>query len=143
MGPTDATGFVAVDSKNRLIILSFRGSTSLGNWIGNVNIDFATWSQCGGCTVHSGFLQSWTDSKDKVTTALKSAISQNPGFAVIATGHSLGGAISTLAVADLRSQGMSIGLVCSLLLLHQDRFLTLFSTLTAHPWLAMMHSRIL
>ncbi|KAL1630957.1 hypothetical protein SLS56_004631 [Neofusicoccum ribis] len=37
---TDTTGFVAVDKTNSLIVVSFRGSRSIQNWI--ANFDFAT-----------------------------------------------------------------------------------------------------
>lgn len=112
LGPADATGFVAVDDQNKLIVLAYRGSTSLGNWIGNLNVEFDAFSLCSGCQVHGGFLSSWTASKDQVTTSLTQARAANPGYQVIATGHSLGAAIATLAAADLRQQGFNIALVC-------------------------------
>lgn len=111
LGVTDATGFVAVDNVNKLIVLSFRGTASLGNWIGNINLDFNSFGACNGCQVHAGFLSSWQDSKDQVVKALTQAKAQNPNYSIIFTGHSLGGAISTLAAAELRQQGFNAALV--------------------------------
>jgi len=91
--------------------VSYRGSTSLGNWIENVNIDFATFAPCSGCQVHRGFLSSWTDSKNQVTAALSQAKSNHTDYSIILTGHSLGAAIATIAAADLRQQGYNIALV--------------------------------
>lgn len=111
VGVTDATGFVAVDNTNKLIVLSYRGSASLNNWIGNFNINLNDFEPCSGCQVHAGFLSGWNDSKDKVTAALQKAKSDHPDYSIVSTGHSLGGALATLAAAELRPKGFNIALV--------------------------------
>lgn len=111
LGVTDATGFVAIDDVNKAIVLSFRGSVSLSNWIGNINLEFNDFQPCDGCRVHAGFLTSWNDAKDRVKAALQQAKASKPNYSIIFTGHSLGGAISTLAAAELRQQGYAIALV--------------------------------
>lgn len=108
---TDATGFVAVDDVNKAIVLSFRGTVSLSNWIANVNLDFNDFDACDDCQVHAGFLSSWQDSKGQIVDALTQARARNPSYSIIFTGHSLGGAISTLAAAELRQQGFNAALV--------------------------------
>jgi alpha-beta hydrolase superfamily lysophospholipase len=65
---------------------------------------------CKGCTAHSGFWRSWVDARDGVLTAVKSASNSHPGYKVAATGHSLGGAIATLAAAQLRNDGYNVTL---------------------------------
>lgn len=111
---TDITGFVAVDNVNKVIVLSYRGSVSLRNWIGNFNLEFNDFSACSGCRVHAGFLSSYNGSKDQVKAALAQAKAQNPGYSIVFTGHSLGAAIATLAAADLRQQGFNVALVSRL-----------------------------
>lgn len=106
---------MAIDDKNKLIVLSFRGSVSLANWVGNLNIELVDFL-CSGCSVHNGFLDSWKASKDQVTQAIRQARTTYPGYALAATGHSLGGAIATLAAADLRQDGINIALVSLLCL---------------------------
>lgn len=110
-GPADATGYLAVDHTNKLIVLAFRGSHSLSNWISNINILFKDWSLCSGCRVHAGFLESWTATRNDVAAPLKAAVAANPGYPIVATGHSLGAAVATLAAAELRTQGYNVGLV--------------------------------
>ncbi|KAJ9621281.1 hypothetical protein H2203_007333 [Taxawa tesnikishii (nom. ined.)] len=109
-GPADATGYLAVDHTNKLIVLAFRGSHSLSNWISNINILFKDWSLCSGCRVHAGFLESWTATRNDVAAPLKAAVAANPGYPIVATGHSLGAAVATLAAAELRTQGYNVGL---------------------------------
>lgn len=112
LGVTDATGYVAVDDVNKVIVVAYRGSASLGNWIGNVNLEFNAFQPCASCQVHAGFLSSWNDSKDQVKAALQQAQASNPSYGIIYAGHSLGGAIVTLAAAELRQQGFPGALVC-------------------------------
>lgn len=110
VGATDATGFVAVDHTSKLIVLSFRGSKSLGNWLGNLNIAMTPWNVCSGCSVHAGFLDSWTGVKANIGQVIASAVQNWPNYSFVITGHSLGAAIATIAAGDLRSQGYQLSL---------------------------------
>jgi len=65
---------------------------------------------CTGCVAHRGFWQSWLDSRDGVLAAVTSAAKSHPGYKLITTGHSLGGAIATLAAAQLRKNGYTVTL---------------------------------
>ncbi|KAF2751911.1 alpha/beta-hydrolase [Sporormia fimetaria CBS 119925] len=107
---TDVTGYVATDDTNRLIIVSFRGSHSLDNWITNLQLDLVQTDLCAGCTAHRGFWQSWLDSRKDVMGAIKRAVQTRPGYQIVATGHSLGGSIATLAAAQLRRDGYKVTL---------------------------------
>ncbi|KAF2476422.1 alpha/beta-hydrolase [Lindgomyces ingoldianus] len=107
---TDVTGFVAVDSTNSLVIVSFRGSASIQNWIANFDIAAVNTDLCTGCTAHSGFWNSWLEARDGVLAAVKSASQANPKYKIVATGHSLGGAIASLAAAQLRNSGYTVAL---------------------------------
>ena len=99
-----------MDHTNHMIVLSFRGSKSLGNWIGNLNIELVNWNSCTGCMVHAGFSDSWNDVKSSIYQTLTAATKSWPSYSMIATGHSLGAAIATIAAGELRTQGYNIGL---------------------------------
>ncbi|KAL6712673.1 hypothetical protein ACN47E_000550 [Coniothyrium glycines] len=107
---TDVTGFVAVDHTNKLIVVSFRGSSSIDAWRTNLDFDTVSTDLCSGCTAHRGFWQSWLDAKDRVVPAVKQASASFPSYSVTVTGHSLGGAIASLAATSLRNSGYTVAL---------------------------------
>ncbi len=109
---TDVTGLVAVDSTNRKIVVNFRGSQSARNWLANLDFTAIPTDICPGCTVHQGFWRSWVEARPRILAAVEDAVAKNPGYGIVATGHSLGGAIATLAAANLRNSGYTVALVC-------------------------------
>ncbi|PCH06628.1 Lipase, class 3 [Penicillium occitanis (nom. inval.)] len=107
----DATGYVAVDESNEYIILSFRGSSNLENWIANLDIPLIDVSSiCSGCTVHEGFWDTWETVASDVTSQIESALSTYPNYTLVATGHSLGGALAAIAATVFRASGYTVQL---------------------------------
>lgn len=62
-------------------------------------------STCTNCTVHSGFLRSWINTRSVLLPPLSSAVSSHPHYALTLVGHSLGGAVALLAALELRARG--------------------------------------
>jgi hypothetical protein len=83
------------------IILAFRGSDNIPNWITDLSLSKTTYPPCEGCEVHTGFLSAWTGIKTQVQGAVSNWRSLNPDAPIYVTGHSLGGAMAVLAAADL------------------------------------------
>jgi hypothetical protein len=108
---TDTTGFLAVDTTNNLIVLSFRGSESIENYLNDLNFPSEAIDLCTGCEGDSGFWSSWVSARDLVSAAVNTTAAANPSFKIIATGHSLGAAVATFAAAEFRKQGLSVDLV--------------------------------
>lgn len=94
---------MATDTTNKLIVIAFRGSRSIENWVANLDFAMVDVSFCSGCRVHSGFLESWNGVQDGVIKAVQAAQEEYPDFNVVITGHSLGGATATIGAAALRA----------------------------------------
>ncbi|CRG84115.1 hypothetical protein PISL3812_01445 [Talaromyces islandicus] len=105
----DASGFVAVDNTNNLIVLSFRGSHDLSNWIANLDFfPIDTPSVCEGCSMHVGFWETWQTVAANVTEQLQSALATYPGYTLVMTGHSLGAALAAIAATVFRNSGIPV-----------------------------------
>lgn len=105
---TGIAGYVAVDEVRSEIVFSVRGSSNVRNWISNLNFDLEESSLTDGAEVHDGFNQAWNEMSSGVSSAISDALGTYPGFKIIATGHSLGGAVATLGAAALRNEGHSV-----------------------------------
>lgn len=107
---SDITGFVATDNTNKLIVLSFRGSRSVRNWLTNLNFPVIPTTLCSNCASSTGFWSSWLEAQSNVQSAISKARAKYPTYKVVATGHSLGGALASLAAGALRAQGITVDL---------------------------------
>ncbi|EAW14911.1 lipase family protein [Aspergillus clavatus NRRL 1] len=104
----DVAGFLAVDTTNELLVVSFRGSRTLDTWIANLDFGLRSISDvCTGCAVHSGFWKSWEVVSDKLTAQILAAQQTYPGYTLVITGHSFGAALATISAAVLRKAGIA------------------------------------
>lgn len=103
---TDVAVIIGIDPTRKEIVVSYRGTIDIRNWI--VNLSFAQ-SSCSdltsGCKVHHGFQWAWSETGSVVMAAVAEAKQKYPTYNVIATGHSLGAAMATIATAYLRQAG--------------------------------------
>ena len=97
-----STGYIATDNSNHLTILAFRGSHEIGDFIRDFEFVMTSTGLCTLCRAHSGFWNTWQQSSDDIIKALLPVVSQNPQNRLMITGHSLGGALATLAATVLR-----------------------------------------
>lgn len=101
----DLFGYVATDPSRSLIVVVFRGSYSVRNWIANLRIALVDTPICNSCRVHDGFNQAWLERQSAIIKAVNSAMAAHPSYALVITGHSLGAAVATIAGAYFRSVG--------------------------------------
>jgi len=88
-----------IATSNNTVLVCFRGTQGTSDWIANLNLSESA-TEFG--MVHSGFLQGFLDIRGKLQAALDSAIAD--GHQIVLTGHSLGGALATIAASEWRNQ---------------------------------------
>ncbi|KAH7412861.1 Alpha/Beta hydrolase protein [Cadophora sp. MPI-SDFR-AT-0126] len=114
IGESNSIGFVAVDDTNHVIVLAFQGTANALNKLTDAAFLPISTELCGTgddeCKIHRGFWHAWLDVESIVTDSVLRAVIAHPSYGVIATGHSLGGALAALAATSLRNGGMSVDL---------------------------------
>ncbi|RAL08914.1 lipase family protein [Aspergillus homomorphus CBS 101889] len=107
----DTAGFIAVDATNKAIIVSFRGSHDLSNWIANIDFGLTDASSiCSGCEIHSGFWKAWETVASTITAKIEAALTSHADYELVFTGHSLGAALAAVAATVLRNDGYTVDL---------------------------------
>jgi len=94
-------------------VVSFRGSDNVENWVRNLQIweiHPSTYHECEGCRVHSGFHMIWQNIEDSILAALNEVGCDQAGEdnLLYITGHSLGAALTHLAMFSLDTAGWKI-----------------------------------
>jgi hypothetical protein len=105
--PTDTEGYVGYLPSDKSIYVAFRGSSSIRNWISNLDAwktPYTTYPECN-CQVHKGFYNAEQKVIGGIISAVKSLRSKYPSYAVKVTGHSLGAALAQLTSMDLVKAG--------------------------------------
>ncbi|KAJ1974578.1 hypothetical protein H4R35_003546, partial [Dimargaris xerosporica] len=108
--PGDATvGYVATNAEMKTIIVAFRGSRSIAQWITNLAFVPVNWpSDVKDSKVHLGFLASYQSVANRVYSKVIELIKANPDHSITLVGHSLGGALSSVAAVDFARRDPSL-----------------------------------
>ncbi|KAJ7879387.1 Alpha/Beta hydrolase protein, partial [Mycena leptocephala] len=102
-------GFVARDDKRGEIAVSFRGTFNLKDAVTDARawltpFDLPGIAKDPKIRVHKGFLLPYKDVSDDVRTIVKNELKSFPTYRIVVTGHSLGGAIASIAALSLKTE---------------------------------------
>lgn len=93
---TKAAGYVGYHTTNNQIVLSFRGTSNIQNWIEDANFEKIAYPRCKGCELHAGFYADYLIFEKLLTDKVTALVKKYPTASIVTTGHSLGGAISAI-----------------------------------------------
>mmetsp|Transcript_11556 Transcript_11556/g.30482 ORF Transcript_11556/g.30482 Transcript_11556/m.30482 type:complete len:543 (+) Transcript_11556:73-1701(+) len=106
----DAKGMVGISHEQKEIIVAFRGTVSLKNWMSNLDFRRIPIEDCqwmpAGVKAHSGFHKTYRSVSDDIISTARKLHEQYPRYNVFCTGHSLGGALATFAASHLNAMGV-------------------------------------
>lgn len=120
----DTLGFIGVsdelDATSKFfyyLVLVFRGTLpwDVKNWISDINFLKKKYPFCDdNCEVHRGFYEDYEDIQDSVRLAVANYSTTYKKKFFYVTGHSLGAALSTFAVAHMIHLGVKVDLFYNL-----------------------------
>ncbi|KAJ6477524.1 alpha/beta-hydrolase [Mycena sanguinolenta] len=103
---SDVLGFIARDDDRRELVVALRGSASITDALLDANILLVPFLTPGvslppNARVHAGFLAAWNTVALQITATLATQRQLHPGHRLVIVGHSMGGALATLAAVSL------------------------------------------
>ncbi|KAL2852031.1 Alpha/Beta hydrolase protein [Aspergillus pseudoustus] len=109
---TDTQATLFQDDAAKELIIAYRGTstpTDLDTDLQFILVPLtAEGTDCSACRVHQGFQAAYNALAADVTAQVESALSDNPGFTLTITGHSLGGGIAAIATAAFSGLGHTV-----------------------------------
>ena len=72
------------------IYVIFRGSTSIQDWVNNLDAVLTKYDRCSGCEVHKGFYKAEQAVISYVISSVNTLRQKFPSYSVVVSGHSLG-----------------------------------------------------
>jgi predicted lipase len=100
---TLAAGYIGYEKVTNQIIVSFRGSANIENWIEDFTFEKTSYS-CKGCEIHLGFLEDYKIVEEQINGAVQKLIQKHPSASILTTGHSLGGALAEIGGMRLKAK---------------------------------------
>lgn len=101
---TNTFGVVGYNPAWNQIVIAFRGSHNIRNWIVDLNFSkMKPYKNYTNVEVHEGFNNAWNALSPQVLNSAFDLMARYPSASVVVTGHSLGAALATLCALELYS----------------------------------------
>ncbi|KAG2097543.1 Alpha/Beta hydrolase protein [Suillus discolor] len=105
---TGTQGFIARDDTRKELVVAFRGSREITSAIIDTSLLLSPLRGPGlpentDAHVHTGFLYAFRSVGDRVLNVLREQFKEYPQYDVTVSGHSLGGAIASIAALSIRN----------------------------------------
>ncbi|CAD8081966.1 unnamed protein product [Paramecium sonneborni] len=107
-GNYSSQAYCGYNQKENYIVLVYRSTQDLTNWINNIKFFKQQFGDCIDCAVHLGFWETYTAISDGMINCTKTLKEKYPKSKVLITGHSLGGAIAALLAVDVTRLGIQV-----------------------------------
>ena len=93
-GDYETQAYTAYNTQTNQIVVAFRGSSNIPNWVADLTFAKVAYPGCSGCEVHEGFYNAWQGLSSSIINSVQSLATANPTANFFVTGHSLGAAIA-------------------------------------------------
>ncbi|GMM37107.1 putative lipase [Saccharomycopsis crataegensis] len=107
-----ATGYVAVSEVNKELLIVYRGTLSITDALKDAELILEDYTPinggntaCEDCKVHQGFMDLFKSTYDEIFPLVIQELQEHPDYSITVTGHSLGGALTNLALIELKLLG--------------------------------------
>lgn len=96
-------GIVGYSADRDAIVIAFRGSSNLKNWIANVKfVKTKAYNDFPEALVHRGFYKLYQKVAAQVLASIQKLRQEHATAVILVTGHSLGGAIASICAFELK-----------------------------------------
>jgi len=107
---TSTRGYVALDDERKEIVVAFRGSQQIADFLTDGNLLLIPFTSPGVtlnstdlAEAHAGFLIAYNSVSRSVVSTVRAQLEVHPDYSIVSTGHSLGGALASIGSVSLKS----------------------------------------